>query len=105
MIIKYAQEFTKAVSEPLGKVDSIRILDGGDGKQVNSLPKVVTNTMAALQESLGQMTGIDLEKIVENISYQNKNDTKKVTEEQKNENLKSVHKTNEELEGDRKSVV
>src|SRR5690625_968526 len=99
MIIKMAPEFAKAVSEPLGKVESIRILDGGDGKQVNSLPKVVTKTMAALQESLGQMTGIDLEKIVENISNQNKNDTKNVTEAQKNENLKSVHKTNEEVEG------
>src|SRR5690625_2091109 len=55
--------------------------------------------MAALQESLGQMTGIDLEKIVENISNQNKNDTKNVTEAQKNENLESVHKTNEEVEG------
>src|SRR5690625_2687049 len=68
MIIKMAPEFATAVSEPLSKVESIRILDGGDGKQVNTLPKTVTNTIATLQESLGQMTGIDLEKIIDNLS-------------------------------------
>jgi flotillin len=71
MIIKMVPEFAAAVAEPLGKVESIRILDGGNGKQVNALPKTVTNTMAALQESLGQMTGIDLEKIIDNLSAQN----------------------------------
>src|SRR5699024_949491 len=61
----------KSVSEPLGKVESIRILDSGDGKQMNSLPKTVTNTISNLQESLGQMTGIDLEHILENLSDKN----------------------------------
>lgn len=68
MIIKMVPEFATAVSQPLGNVESIRILDGGDGKQVNALPKTVTNTMVALQESLGQMTGIDLESIIANLS-------------------------------------
>src|SRR5699024_5467490 len=68
MIINMAPEFAKSVSEPLGKVESIRILDSGDGKQMNSLPKTVTNTISNLQESLGQMTGIDLEHILENLS-------------------------------------
>lgn len=71
MIINMAPEFAKSVSEPLGKVESIRILDSGDGKQMNSLPKTVTNTISNLQESLGQMTGIDLEHILENLSDKN----------------------------------
>lgn len=71
MIINMAPEFAKSVAEPLGKVESIRILDSGDGKQVNSLPKTVTNTISNLQESLGQMTGIDLESILENLSDKN----------------------------------
>src|SRR5699024_1053896 len=71
MIINMAPEFAKSVSEPLGKVESIRILDSGDGKQMNSLPKTVTNTISNLQESLGQMTDIDLEHILENLSDKN----------------------------------
>src|SRR5699024_12613888 len=41
------------------------------GKHMNSLPKTVTNTISNLQESLGQMTGIDLEHILENLSDKN----------------------------------
>ncbi|WP_085991456.1 flotillin family protein [Oceanobacillus senegalensis] len=68
MLIKMLPEFAKAVSEPLSNVDSIRILDGGNGKGVNNLSNSVTGTMASLQESLSQMTGIDLNELLENIS-------------------------------------
>ncbi|RKQ33974.1 flotillin family protein [Oceanobacillus halophilus] len=68
MLIKMLPEFAKAVSEPLSNVDSIRILDGGNGNGVNNIPNSVTGMMANLQESLSQMTGIDLNEIIENIS-------------------------------------
>lgn len=74
MIIKMMPEFASAVSEPISKVESIRILDGGSGKQVNSLPQAVTNTMVNLQESLAQMTGIDLNEILNRISGMNQPD-------------------------------
>jgi len=68
MLIKMLPEFAKAVSEPMSNVDSIRILDQGNGKGVNNLSNNVTNTMTSLQESLSQMTGIDLNEMLENIS-------------------------------------
>lgn len=64
MLPKYAQ----AVSSSLSNVESIRILDGGSGDQVRSLPNMVTGMMANMNEGLGQMTGIDLDEIVKNLS-------------------------------------
>lgn len=67
-VIEMLPEFARAVSEPLGKVESIRILDSGDGGQLNSLPRAVTRGLSELQESLGQMTGIDLEGMLQDLS-------------------------------------
>ncbi len=67
-LIEIMPEFARAVSESLGNVESIRILDGGSGDQLNSLPNTVTGTMAKLQESMGQMTGFDLENFLGNLS-------------------------------------
>lgn len=72
-VIDMLPEFARAVSEPLGKVESIRILDGGKGEQVNTIPNTVTNMLSSLQESLGQMTGFNLENLLKDMS--NKKDT------------------------------
>lgn len=67
-LIEIMPEFARAVSESLSNVESIRILDGGKGEQMSSLPNTVTGTMAKLQESMGQMTGFDLEGFLNNLS-------------------------------------
>jgi len=89
-LIEIMPEFARAVSDSLSNVESIRILDGGDGKQVNSLPKTVTNTMANLQEGLGQMTGFDLENLLGNMSKNMFSENEEETvEEQKEEKRES----------------
>lgn len=98
MIIKMAPEFANAVAEPLGRVESIRILDGGEGKQVNALPKTVTNMIASLQESLGQMTGIDLEKILENVSARSEEVNEKPIDTLNNNELDDEDSVDEEIE-------
>lgn len=72
-VIEMLPVFAEAVSKSLSGVESIRILDGGNGEQVRSLPMTVTNTMTQLQESLGQMTGFDLEGLLQNISAPKEN--------------------------------
>lgn len=67
-MIDVLPEYARAISESLSNVESIRILDSGSGDQINSLPMNVTNMMANLQESMGQMTGFDLEGLLQNIS-------------------------------------
>src|SRR5699024_5066919 len=66
-LIEIMPEFAKAVSDSMSNVESIRILDGGSGDQLKSLPNTVTGTMAKLQESMGQMTGFDLENFLGNL--------------------------------------
>lgn len=68
MMMQMLPEFAKAVSEPLSNVDSIRILDSGNGKGVNNLPNSITGMMVNLQESLSQMTGIDINEMIGNLS-------------------------------------
>ncbi|WP_174612993.1 flotillin family protein [Virgibacillus ihumii] len=68
MMIKMLPDFAKSVAEPLGNVESIRIMDGGNGDGVGNFTGNVTNTMTNLQESLAQMTGLDLNEIINNIS-------------------------------------
>ncbi|MFZ3579769.1 flotillin family protein [Virgibacillus sp. DJP39] len=68
MLINMLPEFAKAVSEPLGNVESIRILDSGSGDGVKNLPGSVTGMMASIQDSLSQMTGLDLNEVIRNLS-------------------------------------
>ena len=74
MIIKMLPEYASAVADPLSKVESIRILDGGKGDQVSGLSKTVTNTLANLQESVTQMTGLNLDEILSKVSNVRKED-------------------------------
>ncbi|MBY7142433.1 flotillin family protein [Virgibacillus sp. NKC19-3] len=73
-------EFARAVSESMANVESIRIMDSGNGGQLESLPKSVTNMVAGLQESLGQMTGFDLEGMLNNISGKTQNQSSTLAE-------------------------
>ncbi|MFP7477703.1 flotillin family protein [Terribacillus saccharophilus] len=73
-LIDIMPDYARAISQSFSNVESIRILDNGSGGGINSLPNTVTNTMANLQESLGQMTGFDLEGFLQKISMPKSND-------------------------------
>lgn len=80
--IEIMPEFARAVSESMSNVESIRILDGGNGDQLKSLPNTVTSTMSKLQESMGQMTGFDLESFLGNLSTNEAADSNEVIEDE-----------------------
>lgn len=67
-MIAMMPELARAVSEPLSNVESIRILDSGDGGQMNSLPRTVTSGMANIQEMMTQMTGLDPENLINSVA-------------------------------------
>lgn len=67
-VIEVLPEYARAISESLSNVESIRILDGGSGDQVRSLPSTVTNLMANMNEGLGQMTGVNLNNLINNFA-------------------------------------
>lgn len=91
-LIDVLPKYAQAVSSSLNNVESIRILDGGNGDQVRSLPNMVTGMMTNMNEGLGQMTGLNLNEIVENLSKPNQHtnnynspQTKLGTEDDKSE--------------------
>ncbi|MFC3418731.1 flotillin family protein [Salinicoccus hispanicus] len=93
-LIEIMPEFAKAVSDSMSNVESIRILDGGSGDQLKSLPKTVTGTMANLQESMGQMTGFDMEGFLKNLTASVQPDT----EEEVSETFPADEADGEDLE-------
>lgn len=95
-LIEMLPQYASAISNSLSNVDSIRILDGGKGEQLQSLPNAVTNMMANMNEGLGQMTGIDLTEIIENLS---KRQHQTIIKETKNKVDKSLDdKSDEDIE-------
>ncbi|WP_411843117.1 flotillin family protein [Salinicoccus sp. HZC-1] len=104
-LIEIMPDFARAVSESMSNVESIRILDGGNGDQLKSLPNTVTGTMANLQESMGQMTGFDLESFLGNLSNSDKGDfseKEEVKEEKDQDSPDEAHTTETEDNDDLK---
>lgn len=60
MLPKYAKE----VSAPLSNIDSVKIIDTGSGEGVSSFGQSITKTMAAIQEPLKEMSGLDVSKLL-----------------------------------------
>src|SRR5699024_393952 len=69
-MIEQMPEFARSVSESLANVDSIRVLDSGDGKATSSLPKSVMDIFGEVQERMSGMTGVDLEKGLKDVLKQ-----------------------------------
>ena len=70
MMIKVLPEIAAKVAEPLGQIDKITIIGGGDGG--NGVEQVAGNVpvvMAKVFESVKETTGIDLTNIVNAESY------------------------------------
>lgn len=103
-VIEMLPQYAQAISSSLANVESIRILDGGGGDQVRSLPNTVTGMMANMNEGLGQMTGIDLNEVIHNFTNGNKEvDMNELV----NELQKATHKedVSDELKDDNDSTL
>lgn len=70
MMIKVLPEIAAKVAEPLGQIDKITIIGGGDGGNgVNQVAGNVPVVMAKVFESMKEATGIDLAEIINADSY------------------------------------
>lgn len=71
MMIKVLPDIAGKVAEPLGQIDKITIIGGGDGNS-NGVEQVAGNVpvvMAKVFESMKEATGIDLSEIINAESY------------------------------------
>lgn len=70
-VIEMIPEYAKAISSSLSNVESIRIMDGGNGDQIRSLPSSVTSMMTTMNEGLNQMAGLDLNSLIRSATEKN----------------------------------
>lgn len=70
MMIKVLPEIAAKIAEPLGQIDKITIIGGGDGSNgVDQIAGNVPVVMAKVMESMKEATGIDLADIINADSY------------------------------------
>lgn len=66
--IEMMPKFAREVAQPMTKIDSVKIVDMGNGEGINSFSKSVTSSMVGMQEPLKALTGMDITSILENFS-------------------------------------
>lgn len=66
MILEMLPSYAEKVAAPLSNVESIKIIDTGDGNGVRGLTNSVTGVMSSLQETLKETTGLDLVDVINN---------------------------------------
>lgn len=64
MLPKVAAEFAK----PLSAIDSVKVIDSGNGEGVPSFGKSVTKSMVDMHEPLKEMIGFDVAQFLNNMS-------------------------------------
>ncbi|WP_419639157.1 flotillin family protein [[Bacillus] enclensis] len=59
-LIEMLPVFAEKIAQPLNNIDSVKIIDSGNGQGVPSFGRSITKTMLDMQEPLKEMTGIDV---------------------------------------------
>ncbi|MEB1808849.1 MAG: flotillin family protein [Bacillaceae bacterium] len=63
-LIEMLPQFAESIAKPLSNIESVKIIDTGNGNGVSSYSKSITNTMAQVQEPLKELTGLDISKLL-----------------------------------------
>lgn len=69
-LIEMLPLFAEKIAQPLNNIDSVKIIDSGNGNGIPSFGKSITKTMVDMQEPLKEMTGIDVGELLK--SYANR---------------------------------
>ncbi len=72
-LIEMLPVFAEKIAQPLNNIDSVKIIDSGNGQGVPSFGRSITKTMVDMQEPLKEMTGIDIAELIK--SYTRGNST------------------------------
>jgi flotillin len=75
-LIEMLPLFAEKIAQPLNNIDSVKIIDSGNGNGIPSFGKSITKTMVDMQEPLKEMTGIDIGELLKSYaSRSNSNHT------------------------------
>ncbi len=86
-LIEMLPVFAEKIAQPLTNIDSVKIIDSGNGQGVSSFGKSITKTMVDIQEPLKEMTGIDMGDLLKSyVTRSNRTDNHITFQEVKREN-------------------
>ena len=103
--INMLPELAKAIAEPMSNVESIRVLDGGNGDGINSLSNNVISQMSNLEEGFGQMTGLNLTEMLKNVSQRKQTiNVENNNQEQKNDKQSTEIENENQIIDDNQSI-
>ena len=63
-LIEMLPVFAEKIAQPLNNIESVKIIDSGNGQGVPSFGRSITKTMVDMQEPLKEMTGIDIAELI-----------------------------------------
>ncbi len=63
-LIEMLPIFAEKIAQPLNNIESVKIIDSGNGQGVPSFGKSITRTMVDMQEPLKEMIGLDVSELL-----------------------------------------
>jgi flotillin len=63
-LIEMLPLYAKEIAAPLSNIDSVKIIDTGNGNGTAAYGKSITNTMTQIQEPLKELTGLDVSQLL-----------------------------------------
>lgn len=86
-LIEMLPVFAEKIAQPLNNIDSVKIIDSGNGQGLPNFGKSITKTMVDIQEPLKEMTGIDMGALLKSyVDRTNKTSNHITVNEAKNDN-------------------
>ena len=73
-LIEMLPIFAEKIAQPLTNIDSVKIIDSGNGQGVPSFGRSITKTMVDMQEPLKEMTGIDFAELIKSYASKTRGD-------------------------------
>lgn len=103
-LIDMLPQYAEKIAQPLSNIDSVKIVDTGNGNGVNSYSKSITDTLVEVQEPLKELTGIDVSALMKDLVNRGNthttvirpDDEKETTEKNQKEPFFEEHSKKEE---------
>ncbi len=68
IIVKMLPELASKIAEPMGNIEKVTVVDTGTGDGATRVSKYVTSLMATAPQMVKDVSGIDLEQLVKNLT-------------------------------------
>lgn len=90
LLTKMLPELAKQIAQPMNQIDRITVVDSSGGEGATKVSNYVTQLMAQAPEMMKQVSGIDLNQMLQNFTNQQTEQTKPSQQIEENENMTEI---------------